>query len=253
MLSKKNPYYLVLIMIFLGLITVTISACTKTEEDSLYVNEDYAFSIEFPESWSGEFEINPYDKGLIISSEINKIGTLAYIHKYTIAEWEDLNRDEDIPVPYQILEENPEFIILLIYPGDVNYELEDEKSVKRYKEMTSDLEKENFNFQLMTNKFKGGNKMKEIYLAGGCFWGVDAYMSQIEGVVETSVGYANGTKEDPTYEQVCTGRTGHVETTYVKYDENIVTLEKILNKFWNIIDPTLLNRQGGDIGSQYRT
>ena len=95
--------------------------------------------------------------------------------------------------------------------------------------------------------------MKEIYLAGGCFWGVDAYMSRIDGVVQTRVGYANGITENPTYEEVCTGITKHTETTYVKYDENIISLEEILNKFWNIIDPTLLNRQGWDIGNQYRT
>ena len=95
--------------------------------------------------------------------------------------------------------------------------------------------------------------MMEIYLAGGCFWGVDAYMARIDGVIETSVGYANGIKENPTYEEVCTGITGHTETTYLKYDESIVTLEEILSKFWNIIDPTALNRQGGDIGNQYRT
>ncbi len=95
--------------------------------------------------------------------------------------------------------------------------------------------------------------MKEIYLAGGCFWGVEAYMSRINGVIETSVGYANGKTENPTYEKVCTGVTRHVETTYVKYDENIISLEEILNKFWGIINPTLLNRQGGDIGNQYRT
>lgn len=95
--------------------------------------------------------------------------------------------------------------------------------------------------------------MRDIYLAGGCFWGVDAYMRRIDGVVETSVGYANGIKDNPTYEEVCTGITGHTETIYLKYDENIVTLEEILNTFWNIIDPTILNRQGGDIGNQYRT
>ncbi len=95
--------------------------------------------------------------------------------------------------------------------------------------------------------------MKEIYLAGGCFWGVEEYMSRIKGVVDTEVGYANGTKENPTYQEVCTGTTGHTETTYVKYDENIISLEEILNKFWNIIDPTMLNRQGPDIGNQYRT
>lgn len=64
--------------------------------------------------------------------------------------------------------------------------------------------------------------MKEIYLAGGCFWGVEEYMSRIEGVVDTEVGYANGHKNNPTYEEVCTGETGHVETTYIKYDERVI-------------------------------
>lgn len=95
--------------------------------------------------------------------------------------------------------------------------------------------------------------MKEIYLAGGCFWGVEEYMSRIDGIVDTQVGYANGNKNNPTYEQVCTGTTGHTETTYIKYDENIISLHTLLNRFWRIIDPTLLNRQGGDIGNQYRT
>ncbi len=95
--------------------------------------------------------------------------------------------------------------------------------------------------------------MKEIYLAGGCFWGVEEYMSRIDGVVETKVGYANGISENPSYEEVCTGTTGHAETTYVKFDENVISLESLLNIFWKIIDPTLLNRQGPDIGNQYRT
>lgn len=95
--------------------------------------------------------------------------------------------------------------------------------------------------------------MKEIYLAGGCFWGVEEYMSRIEGVIDTEVGYANGETENPTYEEVCTGTTGHVETTYIKFDENIISLKNLLNRFWKIIDPTLINRQGPDIGSQYRT
>lgn len=95
--------------------------------------------------------------------------------------------------------------------------------------------------------------MKEIYLAGGCFWGVEEYMSRINGVVETRVGYANGTKENPSYKEVCTGTTGHAETTYVRYNENIIFLEELLNRFWRIIDPTMLNRQGPDIGNQYRT
>lgn len=95
--------------------------------------------------------------------------------------------------------------------------------------------------------------MKEIYLAGGCFWGVEEYFSRIPGVIETEVGYANGHKENPNYEEVCTGRTGHTETSYIRYDENIISQEFLLKKFWSIIDPTLLNRQGPDRGSQYRT
>ena len=95
--------------------------------------------------------------------------------------------------------------------------------------------------------------MKEIVLAGGCFWGVEEYMSRISGVVETKVGYANGTKENPTYEQVCSNTTGHAEAVYIKFDEKIISLEDLLNRFWRIIDPTLKNRQGPDIGSQYRT
>lgn len=95
--------------------------------------------------------------------------------------------------------------------------------------------------------------MKEIYLAGGCFWGVEAYMSRINGVIDTEVGYANGNTENPTYEEVCTGITGHTETLYVKFDESIIGLDELLNIFWKIIDPTMMNRQGPDIGNQYRT
>lgn len=96
-------------------------------------------------------------------------------------------------------------------------------------------------------------KMKEIVLAGGCFWGVQEYMSRINGVVETKVGYGNGIKPNPSYEDVCTGTTGHAESCYIKYDENILSLTELLNKFWKVINPTILNRQGNDIGHQYRT
>lgn len=95
--------------------------------------------------------------------------------------------------------------------------------------------------------------MKSIVVAGGCFWGVDAYMSKIDGIVETTVGYVNGTKKDPTYDEVCSGNTGHAEACLISYDEKLVSLEKILNKFWGIIDPTVLNRQGADVGNQYRS
>lgn len=95
--------------------------------------------------------------------------------------------------------------------------------------------------------------MKEIVFAGGCFWGVEEYMSRTKGVVETKVGYANGTTENPTYEEVKTGSTGHAESCYVKYDENQISLENLLKRFWRVIDPTILNRQGPDVGTQYRT
>lgn len=95
--------------------------------------------------------------------------------------------------------------------------------------------------------------MKEIALAGGCFWGVDEYFSRKKGVVSTKAGYANGIKENPTYNEVCTGRTGHAETVMVKFDESVITLTEILERFFKVIDPTILNRQGNDRGTQYRT
>lgn len=95
--------------------------------------------------------------------------------------------------------------------------------------------------------------MKEIVLAGGCFWGVEEYISRIEGVVSTKVGYANGTKPNPTYEDVCSGDTGHAESCYIKYDENRLPLKKLLKKYFSVIDPTSVNKQGNDKGLQYRT
>lgn len=100
---------------------------------------------------------------------------------------------------------------------------------------------------------RGVSFMKELVLGGGCFWGVEEYMSRIPGVVDTKVGYANGALKNPTYEEVCTGETGHVEACYVKYEENEISLSGLLDKFWEVIDPTLKDRQGNDIGSQYRT
>lgn len=95
--------------------------------------------------------------------------------------------------------------------------------------------------------------MKEIYLAGGCFWGLQAYFDLKDGIKETIVGYANGNTDNPTYEQVCTNSTGYAETVYIKYNEEEISLNKILEIFWKVIDPTIINRQGGDIGTQYRT
>ncbi|MGG7177148.1 peptide-methionine (S)-S-oxide reductase MsrA [Clostridium paraputrificum] len=95
--------------------------------------------------------------------------------------------------------------------------------------------------------------MKRIILAGGCFWGVEEYFSRIDGVTKTEVGYANGNIENPTYELVCRTNTGFAEAVYVEYDENEVSLKFILDKYFAIIDPTSLNKQGNDRGTQYRT
>lgn len=95
--------------------------------------------------------------------------------------------------------------------------------------------------------------MKTIYLAGGCFWGVEKYFSLIPGVLETETGYANGSTENPTYEQVCHNNTGHAETVKVVYDPAKLSLPFLLGKYYEVIDPTSVNKQGGDKGIQYRT
>ncbi len=96
-------------------------------------------------------------------------------------------------------------------------------------------------------------RIKEIYLAGGCFWGTEKYLSLIKGVVETSVGYANGNTENPSYNDVCYKDTGHAEAVKVRYDEREISLEGLLRLFYEVIDPTALNRQGNDVGTQYRS
>lgn len=97
------------------------------------------------------------------------------------------------------------------------------------------------------------SSLETIYFAGGCFWGVDAYFERIFGVYETSSGYANGTGEDPTYKTVISGKEGFAETVKVVYDSDRVSLEELLDYFFRVIDPTLENQQGNDIGVQYRT
>lgn len=94
---------------------------------------------------------------------------------------------------------------------------------------------------------------KIIYLAGGCFWGTEKYLQNIQGVIATEVGYANGKKENPTYEEVSYKNTGHAETVKVTYDPTIISLGFLLKLFYEVIDPTTLNRQGHDVGEQYRT
>ena len=96
-------------------------------------------------------------------------------------------------------------------------------------------------------------KHKHIYLAGGCFWGTEHFFKQIDGVVETEVGFANGQTDNPTYEQVYTDTTGYAETVHVTYNPDKVSLEFLLHMFFVAIDPTSLNKQGHDEGTRYRT
>lgn len=94
--------------------------------------------------------------------------------------------------------------------------------------------------------------MKTIYLAGGCFWGTQKFLDQFPGVLETETGYANGSTENPSYRDVC-GGSGHAETVRVVYDESVLSLDKLLDYYFMSIDPLSVNRQGEDIGVQYRT
>ncbi len=94
--------------------------------------------------------------------------------------------------------------------------------------------------------------MKTIYFAGGCFWGMQKFLDQFEGIISTTVGYANGEKEKPSYEEVCDD-SGHAETVKVVYDESVMSTQQLLEYYFMAIDPTSMNRQGGDTGIQYRT
>ncbi len=95
--------------------------------------------------------------------------------------------------------------------------------------------------------------MKKATFGAGCFWGVEAAFRQVPGVVEVAVGYGGGTLPDPTYRDVCSGRTGHAEVVEVDYDPAKVAFDRLLDVFWQVHDPTTLNRQGPDVGTQYRS
>ena len=95
--------------------------------------------------------------------------------------------------------------------------------------------------------------LKTIYLAGGCYWGAEKYLSSVKGVTATEVGFANGSTANPTYEQVKHENTGHAETVRTTYDDEICPLSALLRLFYKIIDPTTVDKQGEDEGHQYRT
>ena len=96
-------------------------------------------------------------------------------------------------------------------------------------------------------------KLEKASFAAGCFWGVQAAFDKIKGVVKTTVGYTGGDFKNPSYEQVCSDKTGHAEAILLEFNPKIVSYEKLLEIFWKIHDPTTINRQGPDVGSQYRS
>lgn len=108
-------------------------------------------------------------------------------------------------------------------------------------------------FLLLFSKNMNGQELEKATLAGGCFWCIESIFSQLQGVINVKSGYGGGTIKNPTYKEVCTGQTGHAEVVQITYDSNKIGFEELLEVFWTVHDPTTLNRQGADIGTQYRS
>lgn len=118
---------------------------------------------------------------------------------------------------------------------------------------TAESEVSSMEFENMGTVEMNSENLKEIYFAGGCFWGVEEYFSRIPGVYDAVSGYANGNTEQPTYEEVCSDNTGFAETVRVRYDPAVVSLRILTGQYFKIIDPVSVNGQGNDRGTQYRT
>lgn len=127
------------------------------------------------------------------------------------------------------------------------------KSLSMEQESMMDSGKEKEMTAEQQNMMGNEEDLHTIYLAGGCFWGIEAYVKKLPGVSSTDVGYANGNTENPTYKEVCYNNTGHAETVKVVYDASRISTDQLLDGFFKVVDPTSVNRQGNDRGSQYRT
>ena len=110
-----------------------------------------------------------------------------------------------------------------------------------------------FGFILAETDKNINQNIEQATFGAGCFWCVEAVFERLEGVVDVRVGYAGGNTENPTYEDICRGKTGHAEVIQIDYDSSLISFEKLLDIFWKSHDPTTLNRQGADVGTQYRS